>query len=102
LLRRTGAFLRTLCESCDRRRCRVAETTPVSSGPEVEPEARLQGDGAGGGGPGELEGSRLVESMLDNLPAWAFLALAIAALYMVWATLVIVEKYVGDLPTFIP
>jgi len=81
----------------------VAETTAVSSGgPDVEPEARLQGEGAGGGGPGEPEGNRLVESLLDNLPAWAFLALAIAALYMVWATLVIVEKYVGDLPTFIP
>jgi hypothetical protein len=82
----------------------VAETSAVSSAsPKVEPEVRLQGEGAGEGeGPEEPEGNRLVESMLDNLPAWAFLALAIAALYMVWATLVIVEKYVGDLPTFIP
>lgn len=82
----------------------MAETPAVSSdSPEIGPEARLRGDGAGeGGGPGEPEGNRLVESMLDNLPAWAFLALAIAALYMVWATLVIVDKYVGDLPTFVP
>jgi len=81
----------------------VAETPAVSSdSPEIGPEARLRGDGAEGGGPGEPEGNRLVESMLDNLPAWAFLALAIAALYMVWATLVIVDKYVGDLPTFVP
>ena len=82
----------------------MAETPAVSSGsPEIGPEARLQADGAGeGGGSGEPEGNRLVEAMLDNLPAWAFLALAIAALYMVWATLVIVDKYVGDLPTFVP
>ena len=78
----------------------MAETTARSSdSPDVEPEAPLHG-GTEGGGQVEPEGNRLVESMLDNLPAWAFLALAIAALYMVWATLVIVEKYVGDLPSF--
>ena len=44
----------------------------------------------------------LIESILDNLPAWAFVALAISALYLVWATLVIVGKYVGDLPGVAP
>ena len=40
--------------------------------------------------------------MLDNLPAWAFVALAVSALYLVWATLVILEKYVGALPRVTP
>ena len=40
----------------------------------------------------------LTEALLDNLGAWAFIALAIAALFMTWATLVIVETYVGELP----
>ena len=77
----------------------MAETTARPSGsPDVEPDVRPRGNEVGADG--EPEGNPLVESMLDNLPAWAFLALAIAALYMVWATLVIVEKYVGDLPSF--
>lgn len=44
----------------------------------------------------------LVESVLDNLSAWAFIALAVAALFMVWATLVILETYVGELPAVEP
>lgn len=50
---------------------------------------------------GEYRG-RFLESILDNLSAWAFIALAIAALFMVWATLVIVETYVGELPAVKP
>ncbi len=82
----------------------MSESTAIPSGPEGETREALQGDGAGGGGgrPEQPEGSRLVESMLDNLPAWAFIALAVAALYLVWATLVIVAKYVGSLPSFTP
>lgn len=44
----------------------------------------------------------LVEPILDNLAAWAFIALVVAALFMVWATIVIVETYVGELPSFEP
>ena len=44
----------------------------------------------------------LTEALLDNLSAWAFIALAVAALFMVWATLVIVETYVGELPSVEP
>jgi hypothetical protein len=53
---------------------------------------------------GDIEGARrtLVEAILDNLAAWAFVALAIAALFMVWATLRIVDVYVGDLPSMKP
>lgn len=43
-----------------------------------------------------------VEALLDNLSAWAFIALAIAALFMTWATLVILETYVGGLPSVKP
>lgn len=44
----------------------------------------------------------LVEAILDSLAAWAFIALAVAALFMVWATLVILETYVGELPSVKP
>jgi hypothetical protein len=50
----------------------------------------------------ESEPRALVEAVLDNLSAWAFIALAIAALFMVWATLVILETYVGGLPSVKP
>ena len=82
----------------------MSESTALPGSPERETRQALQGDGDGGGGgqPEQPEGSRLVESVLDNLPAWAFIALAISALYLVWATLVIVSKYVGSLPSFTP
>jgi hypothetical protein len=50
----------------------------------------------------ERRRASLVEAILDNLPAWAFIALAVAALYMVWATLVVLETYVGELPAVEP
>ena len=80
----------------------MAKTEGVNTGPEAETREALQDDGAPEGPPGGPEGNPLVESILDNLPAWAFIALAVSALYMVWATLVIVGKYVGELPTFVP
>lgn len=42
--------------------------------------------------------SALTESILDNLSAWTVVALLIGLLYLVWATLAILEKYVGDIP----
>ena len=80
----------------------MSESTALPDSPERETRQALQGDGDGGCRPGQPEGNPLVESMLDNLPAWAFIALAISALYLVWATLVIVSKYVGSLPSFAP
>lgn len=41
----------------------------------------------------------LTESILDNLSVWTVVALLIGLLYLVWATLVILDKYVGDLPS---
>ena len=40
----------------------------------------------------------LVESLLDNLPVWTVIAAAVAFLYLVWATLEILSRYVGPLP----
>lgn len=42
--------------------------------------------------------TRFVESLLDNLPVWIVLAAAIAFLYLVWATLEILGRYVGGVP----
>lgn len=72
----------------------MSETVVSDTEPEEEAKTR----------PGERSrgwGS-LIEAVLDNLPAWAFVALAISALYLVWATLVVLEKYVGGLPGVAP
>lgn len=76
--------------------------TDTTAAPDARPDGHPDAQAETPDGNVE-EGRRLTESVLDNLPAWAFIALAIAALYMVWATLVIIDKYVGDsLPTFLP
>jgi hypothetical protein len=48
--------------------------------------------------PEEVRSTGLVESILDNLPAWTVIAAAIAFLYLVWATVEILSRYVGPLP----
>lgn len=40
----------------------------------------------------------ILESVLDNLSAWTVIAAAISLLYLVWVTLEILDKYVGNLP----
>ena len=40
----------------------------------------------------------MTETLLDNLSAWTVVAAAVALLYLVWVTLEILDKYVGDLP----
>lgn len=50
----------------------------------------------------EAPSSRLVESLLDNLPVWTVIAAAIAFLYLVWATIEILSRYVGPLPKVVP
>ena len=47
----------------------------------------------------EVPRTRLLESLLDNLPAWTVAAAAIAFLYLVWATLEILSRYVGGIPS---
>ena len=46
----------------------------------------------------EARATGLVESLLDNLSAWTVIAAAIAFLYLVWATIEILSRYVGPLP----
>jgi hypothetical protein len=48
--------------------------------------------------PAEQPRSGLAESLLDNLPVWTVIAAAIAFLYLVWATIEILSRYVGVLP----
>ena len=43
-----------------------------------------------------------VESILDNLSAWTVIAAAISFLYLVWATLEILGRYVSGIPKVIP
>jgi len=63
-------------------------------------EQTTTGDRAGAGAPGDEAPKRtsFVESVIDNLPAWAFTALAITALYLVWATITVMDKYANHLP----
>jgi len=63
-------------------------------------EQATAGEGGGAGPPGNGTPKRpsFIESVIDNLPAWAFTALAIAALYLVWATITIMDKYANHLP----
>ena len=74
----------------------VTATTPA--GPPALPPAGdepVERNGAG---------ARLafVESILDNLSAWAVIAAAISFLYLVWATLEILSRYIGGLPKVTP
>jgi len=64
-------------------------------------QATAEEGGGGGAGPpggGAPKRPSFIESVIDNLPAWAFTALAIAALYLVWATITIMDKYANHLP----
>lgn len=42
---------------------------------------------------------RLTESLLDNLSAWTVIALVIGVLYLVWATIEILSRYVHGIPS---
>jgi small neutral amino acid transporter SnatA (MarC family) len=44
----------------------------------------------------------VVERVLDNLPAWTVVAAAITLLYLVWATLDVLNVYAGDFPSVVP
>ena len=46
--------------------------------------------------------TRFIEAVLDNLPAWAVVAAAIAFLYLVWATLEILGRYLEGIPSVTP
>lgn len=47
-------------------------------------------------------GSAFTEAILDNLSGWTVVALVIGLLYLVWATLEILDRYVGGIPSVGP
>jgi len=52
--------------------------------------------------PTPLRRPSVLESVLDNLPVWTVIAAAISFLYIVWATIDVLNIYTGDLPSFGP
>lgn len=55
-------------------------------------------------GDGDADRGRLtfVESILDNLSAWTVIASAVGLLYLVWATIEILSRYLGHMPSVAP
>jgi len=52
--------------------------------------------------PREPSRTSFIEAVLDNLPAWAVVAAAIAFLYLVWATIEILGRYLEGIPSVTP
>jgi hypothetical protein len=52
--------------------------------------------------PTPLRRPSVLESVLDNLSVWTVIAAAISFLYIVWATIDVLNVYTGDLPSFGP
>jgi hypothetical protein len=50
----------------------------------------------------QRERHRLVEALLDNLPVWTIVAAGISFLYLVWATLEILDRYTGGFTKVMP
>ena len=44
----------------------------------------------------------VVELVLDNLPAWTVVAAAITLLYLVWATIDVLDIFSPGLPSVVP
>jgi len=44
----------------------------------------------------------MVEAIMDNLSFWTVIAAAIGLLYLIWATLEILSRYVGHVPSVLP
>ena len=65
----------------------MSTTTPEGAAP-ARPEETA----------GESPHTRLVESIFDNLPLWTVLAAAISFLYLIWATLDVLGRYLGGIP----
>jgi hypothetical protein len=72
-------------------------TTPANGASQAAPEEPTELVPAE-----ESPTTALVESLLDSLPVWTIVAAAIAFLYLVWATVVILNRYVGPLPSVGP
>ena len=44
----------------------------------------------------------MVETIMDNLSFWTVISAAVGLLYLIWATLEILSRYVGDVPSVLP
>ena len=44
----------------------------------------------------------MVEAIMDNLSFWTVISAAIGLLYLIWATLEILSRYVGHVPSVLP
>lgn len=74
----------------------MSPTTPAA--PPASPTA-LEEPVGGDGAQGRIG---IVESIIDNLSFWTVISAAIGLLYLVWATLEILSRYVGPLPSVTP
>ena len=67
-------------------------TTPVP------PEVDVIDDPEGG----DRNRPSMVETIMDNLSFWTVISAAIGILYLVWATVEILSRYVGHVPSVVP
>lgn len=74
----------------------VTATTPTA--PPPAPTALEEPD-FGNGAPGRFA---FVEAIFDNLSFWTVISAGIGLLYLVWATLEILSRYVGHVPSITP
>jgi len=44
----------------------------------------------------------MVETIMDNLSFWTVISAAIGLLYLIWATVEILSRYVGHVPSVTP
>ena len=61
--------------------------TPPAAQPLSDPEG------------GDRTRPSMVEAIMDNLSFWTVISAAIGLLYLVWATLEILSRYVGHVPS---
>ena len=47
---------------------------------------------------GPTPGTKVIESLFDNLSLWTVIAAAIALLYLIWVTLDVLAHYVPSIP----
>ena len=70
----------------------------MTSVPSVEPPQPEEPQATIAAAPEVAPRPSLTETLLDNLSAWTVVASAIALLFLIWVTLEILGRYVGDLP----
>ena len=70
-----------------------------TSAPAPPVEVPSSEDGAGNGADPRRS---MIESIFDNLSFWTAMAAAVGFLYLVWATLEILSRYTGHIPSVTP